>query len=343
MQLEARKGRGRPREYCGECSAQRKSERERDRQRLKNPGWEERRAAANNLQREYRARLKAAFESNTEVTASDLREAWLALERAGLTKDRSAAMVPKQPNRPKTQAQLDKEDMLQLGHEGETTLAAEREKTARLRRASRGLWESCFYRDPLSTWASDRSERRVTPAFADVQATSGAALQEFATADRARGPGPKHAVALLAYMTGQLEPWQQKRYGRVVRKLDNGEIRDKEGNPIVRRAGASGNPKSMGEATVDLAFIEKEEAALNGGLVDPGWKQERSDGYRILDVLGNAHLTVDQIAEKTGLSKNRVYPALSLLKDTGRIRWRIPKTDGGVWRVMQARPRGGQR
>jgi hypothetical protein len=261
--LKRRKGRGRQRERCKACADERKRLRDRDRYRETHPGWKDGKERQAQLQREYHARKKAARENLTDVTSGDTLDARDALDRAGLMRDRSVSMVPL-PKRPLSQAELDKIAMLQMGHEGETSLLAEDDRNRRMSQAEKVLWEQPVYGDPLARkneygfggWVVSEEDRLMPWGFAAIQAASGDALALFAKAKGATGASREHAAILIRWVTDQLPGWQQKMYAEVFRRLEAGEIQDAEGRPIVKRMKPSGRATEA-DALVDLALLEK--------------------------------------------------------------------------------------
>ena len=140
------------------------------------------------------------------------------------------------------------------------------------------IWKSLLYLDPLSSfnghgyggWAVDpnaggfvedegggihyRSEAQGSAGFLAIEAASGDAIKAIAKVRGKQKPGPEDAETLVRYLTGLLEPWERKRFGDTVHRLEGGEIRDANGRPILRRTQPVGNPSNMADAIVDLAL-----------------------------------------------------------------------------------------
>ena len=145
------------------------------------------------------------------------------------------------------------------------------------------IWKSLLYTDPLASWndhgyggwAVDsnaggfvederggihyRSEAKGSAGFLAIEAASGDAIKAIAKVRGKQKPRPEDAETLVRYLTGLLEPWERKRFGDTVHRLEGGEIRDANGRPILRRTQPIGNPSNMADAIVDLAL--KEQAA----------------------------------------------------------------------------------
>ena len=145
------------------------------------------------------------------------------------------------------------------------------------------IWKSLLYMDPLASWndhgyggwAVDsnaggfvederggihyRSEAKGSAGFLAIEAASGDAIKAIAKVRGKQKPRPEDAETLVRYLTGLLEPWERKRFGDTVHRLEGGEIRDANGRPILRRTQPIGNPSNMADAIVDLAL--KEQAA----------------------------------------------------------------------------------
>jgi hypothetical protein len=146
---------------------------------------------------------------------------------------------------------------------------------------SKPIWESQLYPEPLlgssnsiedlyvwgpandgevDIFKGQRPDviRSRAPALDAIRAASGDALEALAEKRGEVVPGPEEAKILIRHITGQLEPWQERRFGSVLRKIDLGEIRARDGRPITRRTTPTREPKNLDEALVNLAIREKE-------------------------------------------------------------------------------------
>jgi hypothetical protein len=166
----------------------------------------------------------------------------------------------------------------------------ERKRVVRLpkpqvKKGARSLVDAELRRDPMSRWAKNsleelyawgpehdgevdlfdglRPENRPrlgqTRAFDAVEAASGGAMWAFARERGEERPRPKDAGLVVRYVAGQLKPWEERKLSGVLRRLEDGEIRDKDGRRIVKRQRPLGNPINYADALVDLAMLEGEQ------------------------------------------------------------------------------------
>ena len=298
VDIPRRLGKGKQRERCDGCRKSRHREQARVSYQKTHPDWENGKARQAELQRAYLARRKAAKDNLTEVTAADLSAARgdLLAHQVNLMMDGSGKTVP-MPAKQKSLEQASVDEARRVGQlEGDTTLAAERDKAERLREAVRvsealpvsrnrkssegalgparvlpgtkPIWKSLLCHDPLSVrnrygygaWSSNPGESGQPQALAAIAAASGDAMQAFAQARGAYRWNVLDAELLVSYLTDQLKPWDKRRHEAVIRRIEYGDIRDAKARPIIKRMKPLGTPPDLSDAIVDLAIREREDS-----------------------------------------------------------------------------------